>query len=78
MPRKRRAVNRRWMQTMKPLKKGALHKDLGVPMGKKIPVSMMRAAAKRKGVVGRRARLALTFHRIGLRRKRRAAVKRKR
>jgi hypothetical protein len=78
MPRKRRAANRKWIQGMGPLKKGALHRDLGVPAGKKIPVSMMRAAAKRKGVVGRRARLALTFRKIGKARKRRSTVKRKR
>ena len=43
------------------IKKGALHKDLGVPMGKKIPKSKLKAAAKKKGKVGKRARLAMTF-----------------
>jgi hypothetical protein len=38
---------------------GQLHRDLGVPKGKKIPVSRLRAAAKRKGKVGQRARFAL-------------------
>ena len=42
-------------------KPGALHRDLGVPQGEKIPVSKIRAAAKRKGKVGDRARLALTL-----------------
>ena len=42
-------------------KKGALHSDLGVPQGEKIPKSKIQAAAKRPGVVGKRARLALTL-----------------
>lgn len=41
--------------------KGALHSDLGVPQGQKIPKSKIQAAAKRPGVVGKRARLALTL-----------------
>lgn len=42
-------------------KPGALHKDLGVPTGKKIPSSKLAAAAKKPGKVGRRARLAETL-----------------
>jgi hypothetical protein len=42
-------------------KPGQLHKDLGVPQGKKIPKSTLEAAAKRGGKVGQRARLALTL-----------------
>ena len=37
---------------------GALHDDLGVPRGKKIPASKLNAAAKKGGKVGQRARLA--------------------
>lgn len=40
---------------------GALHKALGVAMGKKIPTKKLATAAKKKGVVGRRARLAETL-----------------
>lgn len=40
---------------------GALHRDLGVPKGKKIPASKIAAAAKKPGVVGKRARLAQTL-----------------
>ena len=40
---------------------GQLHRDLGVPQGKSIPAAMLRAAAKRKGKVGQRARLAITL-----------------
>lgn len=41
--------------------KGALHRELGVPEGEKIPAKKLEAAAKEKGVEGRRARLAETL-----------------
>lgn len=40
---------------------GQLHRDLGVPQSKKIPPYLIAEAAKRKGSVGRRARLAQTL-----------------
>lgn len=40
---------------------GALHRELGVPEGKKIPASKLNAAAKKGGKVGQRARLAKTL-----------------
>lgn len=40
---------------------GQLHKDLGVPQGEPIPPGKLRAAAKKKGKVGQRARFALTL-----------------
>lgn len=40
---------------------GALHKQLGVPAGKKIPAKKLSAAAKKGGTLGRRARLAQTL-----------------
>ncbi len=40
---------------------GALHRDLGIPEGEKIPVDLIKKAAKRKDKVGSRARLALTL-----------------
>lgn len=43
------------------LKKNALHKDLGVPAGQKIPAGKLAAAAKRPGKVGQRARFAETL-----------------
>ena len=43
------------------IKKGGLHKSLGVPMGKKIPKAKIAKAAKRGGKVGKQARLAETF-----------------
>ena len=43
---------------------GALHKALGVPMGKKIPMSKLSAAAKKGGKLGKRARLAQTLRKM--------------
>lgn len=40
---------------------GALHRDLGVPQGQKIPAGKLAAAAKKPGKVGQRARLAKTL-----------------
>jgi hypothetical protein len=42
-------------------KPGALHKELGVPIGKKIPKAKLDAAAKKPGKEGKRARLAKTL-----------------
>lgn len=42
-------------------KPGALHRDLGVPQGQKIPADKLASAAKKPGVVGQRARLAQTL-----------------
>ena len=49
-------------------KPGALHKALGIPMGKKIPKGKLNAATKKGGKMGARARLAKTlmsFHKKG-------------
>lgn len=40
---------------------GALHKELGVPEGKKIPAKKLDKAAKAPGKLGQRARLAKTL-----------------
>jgi hypothetical protein len=50
----------KWIQGMH-MKKGALHKELHVPMGKKISKAKLEKAAKYKGVEGKRARLAETL-----------------
>lgn len=42
----------------------ALHKQLGVPKGKKIPTGKLNAAAKKGGKLGQRARLAKTLRKI--------------
>jgi hypothetical protein len=46
-------------------KPGALHKELGVPEGKKIPESKLKAAAKKGGIEGKRANLAMTLKKVG-------------
>lgn len=43
---------------------GALHKELGVPEGKKIPAKKIKVAAKKPGVEGKRARLAETLKKM--------------
>ena len=54
---------KKWIQ--KAIKRpGALHRDLGVPQGQRIPVSRIRAAAKRGGKTGARARLALSLRKM--------------
>lgn len=45
-------------------KPGALHRQLGVPKGKRIPDAKLRAAAKKPGKLGQRARLALTLRKL--------------
>lgn len=42
-------------------KPGALHRQLGVPMGEKIPAKKLAAAAQKGGKLGKRARLAETL-----------------
>ncbi len=41
--------------------KGALHKELHVAVGSKIPAAKLNAAAKKGGKIGQRARLAKTL-----------------
>lgn len=51
---------KKWVQEA--IKKpGALHKEMGVPMGKKIPAKKLATAAKKGGKIGQRARLAETL-----------------
>jgi len=54
------AKDKRWMQKLN-LKKGALRKSLKIKKGNKIPLAKLKAAAKKPGKLGKRARLALTF-----------------
>lgn len=46
---------------------GALHKELGVPQGEKIPAGKIAKAAKAGGKLGKRARLAQTLKRMNKR-----------
>lgn len=43
---------------------GALHKQLGIPAGKKIPADTLAKAAKAPGKLGQRARLAQTLRKM--------------
>lgn len=53
---------KKWIQeALPPSSKGKLHKELHVPMGKKIPAKKLAAAAKKGGKIGKRARLAETL-----------------
>lgn len=46
-------------------KPGALHKEMGVPQGEKIPKSKLEAAAKKGNTkLAKRARLALTLEKM--------------
>lgn len=45
-------------------KPGALHEELGIPKGKKIPKAKLAAAAKKPGKLGKRARLAETLSKM--------------
>lgn len=53
----------KWIQ--KAIKKpGALHKELGIKKGKKIPAKRLATAAKKGGKLGQRARLAQTLKKM--------------
>jgi hypothetical protein len=43
---------------------GALHKEMGIAKGKKIPAKKLAAAAKKGGKLGKRARLAETLKKM--------------
>lgn len=52
----------KWIQkALNPAKKGALRKALGVKKGAVIAAGKLATAAKKKGVTGKRARLAQTL-----------------
>tara|TARA_R100001443_G_scaffold38701_4_gene52205 strand:- start:295 stop:558 length:264 start_codon:yes stop_codon:yes gene_type:complete len=45
-------------------KPGALRKSLGIKKGKTIPASKLKAAAKKPGKLGQRARFAITLGKL--------------
>ena len=56
-------TKKNWIQ--KAIKKpGSLRKSLKVKKGDKIPASKLRAAAKKPGKLGQRARLGMTLNKI--------------
>ena len=57
------AKDKKWIQ--KAIKhKGALSKQLGVPVDKNIPMAKLNKAAKKPGKIGQRARLAKVLKRM--------------
>lgn len=55
-------MSARWIQKALPKSsKGKLHKQLGIPMDKKITEKKLAAAAKKGGLEGKRSRLAETL-----------------
>ena len=57
------AKDGKWIQ--KAIKKpGSLRRSLGIKKGKKIPAKKLAAAAKKKGKLGQRARLAQTLKKM--------------
>jgi len=57
------AEKKKWIQGA--IKKpGALHKQMGVPQGQKIPAGKLAKAAKSGGKLGQRARLAQTLKKM--------------
>lgn len=54
---------KKWIQGMN-MKKGALHRQMGIPMHENIPSGLLSAAAKKPGKIGSRARLAQTLKKM--------------
>lgn len=56
----RKRSKKRWIQhALRKHKKGALHRQLGIPEGEKIPLSLLHVVAIQPGLAGQRARFAL-------------------
>jgi len=67
----RRRRKKFWIQgALHKSKRGALHRMLRVPLRKKIPLALLRRAAKRGGKLGQRARFALNARKFRHRRRR--------
>ncbi len=60
------AKKKKWMQKAFGKHPGALHRMLGVPLGKPIPPKMLAAAAQKGGLLGKRARPVMIAKRINL------------
>ena len=65
---KKKKRNKKWIQGAIKAP-GALRKTLKTKKGKNIPAKQLRAAAKKKGTLGRRARLAITLRKFKKRKK---------
>lgn len=61
----KKASNKKWIQgAINPEKVGSLRKTAKAKKGKKIPVKTLDRLAKKKGVTGRRARMAKTLRKL--------------
>lgn len=60
---RKKGSTQRWMQAAVQ-RPGQLHRDLGIPQGKKIPVKLLKQAAKQPGKIGQRARFALIARKV--------------
>jgi hypothetical protein len=61
-------AKKKWIQQA--IKKpGALHEQMGISKGKKIPTGKLNAAAGKGGTLGKRARLAKTLIKLARRKK---------
>jgi hypothetical protein len=68
MAKKRKKVKKNWIANA--IKRpGALHRALGVPIGKKIPTGKMAKAGKAGGKLGMMGRLAKTLGKFGKKKK---------
>ena len=61
-------AKKNWIAKATAKNKGALRKALGAKPGQSIPASKLRAAAKKGGKLGKRARLAVTLAKLRSRR----------
>lgn len=67
---RRKRKKKGWIQSaLKRHKPGALHKQLGIPKGETIPFRTLQTASKKPGILGKRARLALTLRKVRRKRK---------
>lgn len=58
-------TQKKWIQhALRKHKAGALHRQLGIPTEQKIPMKVLRLAAKAPGKLGYRARLAITLRKM--------------
>lgn len=62
---RRKRSKKRWIQrALRKHKKGALHRQLGIPEGERIPLPLLQAAAKAPGLLGQRARFAINVQKL--------------
>lgn len=64
MKRRKRSKNRWIQRALHKHKKGALHRQLGIPEGEVIPLPLLRDAAKAPGLLGQRARFAINVRKF--------------